>query len=97
MDFARALRIVPLSRQDGGDFRLTGKTSLKSAASPPSQLDADLVRTLAAIPALLEQNPYDVTIRAGRLTDLMPRPRNTAPVLSEVLTQSISTQQGEHV
>ena len=73
------------------------KTSLKPAASPPSQLDADIVRTFAAIPALLEQDSFHVSIRAGRITDLTPAPRYTAPVLSEVLKQSISTQQGEHV
>jgi hypothetical protein len=134
---------VPLSRQDGADFRVTGKTSLKPAASPPSQLDADIVRTFTAIPALLEQDPalvargrthdcecllgptdqpFHVSIRAGRTTDLTPAPvlmrswrfsyrassaawaeyrkpapRSIAPVLSEVLKQSISTQQGEHV
>jgi len=43
------------------------KTSLKHAASSPSQSDADIIRTFAAIPDLLERAP--VLIARGRTLD----------------------------
>jgi hypothetical protein len=61
------LAVAGSSRQDGADFRVTGKISLKHATPSSSAPDAEIIRTFAGIPGLLEQAP--ALIARGRFLD----------------------------
>jgi hypothetical protein len=61
------LAVAGSSRQDAADFRVTGKLSLKHATPSSSAPDAEIIRTFAGIPGLLEQAP--VLIDRGRFLD----------------------------
>jgi hypothetical protein len=61
------LAVAGSSRQDGADFRVTGKISLKHATPSSSASDAEIIRTFAGIPGLLEQAP--ALIARGRFLD----------------------------
>jgi hypothetical protein len=61
------LAVAGSSRQDGTDFRVTGKISLKHATPSSSAPDAEIIRTFAGIPGLLEQAP--ALIARGRFLD----------------------------
>jgi hypothetical protein len=61
------LAVAGSSRQDGADFRVTGKISLKHATPSLSAPDAEIIRTFAGIPGLLEQAP--ALIARGRFLD----------------------------
>jgi hypothetical protein len=61
------LAVAGSSRQDGTDFRVTGKISLKHVTPSSSAPDAEIITTFAGIPGLLEQAP--ALIDRGRFLD----------------------------
>ena len=61
------LAVAGSSRQDGADFRVTGKISLQHATPSSSAPGAEIIRTFAGIPGLLEQAP--ALIARGRFLD----------------------------